>query len=136
MEVDVYKVYAKISDFGYITSVNSSAFLSDATGWTEIGQGTGDKYHHAQGNYLPGPLMTMGGAYRYKLVNGKPVECTSEEILEQEAANQPELPPSIPEEVEALKNENFLLKAQIQAMSDRNDFIEDCIAEMAMQVYA
>lgn len=37
---------------------------------------------------------------------------------------------------EALKSENFMLKAQIQAMSDRNDFIEDCIAEMAMQVYA
>lgn len=37
---------------------------------------------------------------------------------------------------EALESENFMLKAQIQAMSDRNDFIEDCIAEMAMQVYA
>lgn len=68
-------------------------FLSDATGWIEIDQGTGDKYHHAQGNYLPGPLMTMGGAYRYKLVNSKPVECTPEEIAEQEEANQPELPP-------------------------------------------
>lgn len=38
--------------------------------------------------------------------------------------------------VQALENENFMLKAQIQAMSDRNDFIEDCIAEMAMAVYA
>ena len=28
-----------------------------------------------------------------------------------------------------------LLKAQIQAMSDRGDFVEDVIAEMAMQVY-
>lgn len=134
--MDEYVVYAKTNSFGYITSVNSSAFLQDLSDWTEIDRGTGDKYHHAQGNYLPGPLMTMGGAYRYKLVNGKPVECTSEEIQEQEAANQPEPTPSIPEEVEALKNENFLLKAQIQAMSDRNDFIEDCIAEMAMQVYA
>lgn len=129
-------VYVKVDNSGYITEINSSAFLSDTTGWTEIDQGQGDKYHHAQGNYLPGPLMTVGGAYRYKLVNGKPVECTSEEIQEQEEANQPEPTPSIPEEVEALKNENFMLKAQIQAMSDRNDFIEDCIAEMAMQVYA
>ena len=129
-------VYVKVDNSGYITEINSSAFLSDTTGWTEIDQGQGDKYHHAQGNYLPGPLMTVGGAYRYKLVNGKPVECTSEEIQQQEEANQPEPTPSIPEEVEALKNENFLLKAQIQAMSDRNDFIEDCIAEMAMQVYA
>lgn len=131
-----YIVYAKVNESGYITQINSSAFLSDLSGWTEIDCGSGDKYHHAQGNYLPGPLMTMGGAYRYKLVNGKPEECTPEEIQEQEEANQPEPTPSIPEEVEALKNENFLLKAQIQAMSDRNDFIEDCIAEMAMQVYA
>ena len=132
-----YQVFVKTNNIGgYITAINSSAFLADETGWTQIDSGTGDKYHHAQGNYLPGPLMTMSGAYRYKLVNGKPVECTSEEIQEQEAANQPEPTPSIPEEVEALKNENFLLKAQIQAMSDRNDFIEDCIAEMAMQVYA
>lgn len=28
-----------------------------------------------------------------------------------------------------------MLKAQIQAISDRNDFIEDCIAEMAAVVY-
>lgn len=28
-----------------------------------------------------------------------------------------------------------LMQAQIQAQSDRAEFIEDCIAEMAMQVY-
>ena len=88
-----YIVYVKTNDSGYITAVNSSAFLSDLSGWTEIDCGTGDKYHHAQGNYVPGPLMTDGGAYRYKLVNSKPVECTPEEIQDQEAANQPELPP-------------------------------------------
>ena len=78
-----YSVYVKANSNGYVTAVNSSAFLTDTTGWTEIDSGTGDKYHHAQGNYLPGPLMTEGGAYRYKLVNGKPVECTPEEIQEQ-----------------------------------------------------
>lgn len=75
-----YIVYVKINSVGYITAVNSSAFLTDLTGWTEIDSGTGDKYHHAQGNYLPGPLMTDGGAYRYKLEDGKPVECTPEEV--------------------------------------------------------
>lgn len=34
-----------------------------------------------------------------------------------------------------LMEENALLKAQLQAQSDRSDFIEDCIAEMAIQVY-
>lgn len=39
------------------------------------------------------------------------------------------------EENEQLSTENKLLKAQVQAQTDRSDFIEDCIAEMAMQVY-
>ena len=38
-------------------------------------------------------------------------------------------------EAVALKEENALLKAQIQAVSARGDFVEDVIAEMAMQVY-
>ena len=88
-----YIVYVRMNDFGYITAVNSSAFLSDTTGWTEIDRGYGNKYGHAQGNYFPQPIFTMGGAYRYKLVDGKPQECTSEEIQQQEDANQPELPP-------------------------------------------
>lgn len=37
--------------------------------------------------------------------------------------------------LEDLKAENKLLKAQLQAQVDRSDFIEDCIAEMAMIVY-
>lgn len=38
-------------------------------------------------------------------------------------------------ENDGLKKENTLLKAQIQAQSDRSDFVEDCIAEMATVVY-
>ena len=37
---------------------------------------------------------------------------------------------------ERLMSENKTLNAQIQAVSDRNDFIEDCIAEMAEIVSA
>lgn len=84
-----YIVYAKPNENGYITAVNSSAFLSDVTGWEEIDRGYGDKYHHAQGNYFPESIFTDGGAYRYKLVDGKPVECTPEEIAKQEEANKP-----------------------------------------------
>lgn len=80
-----YIVYVRHNDSGYITDVNSSAFLPDVTGWVEIDRGYGDKYHHAQGNYFPEPVYTHGGAYRYKLVDGNPVECTAEEIATQEA---------------------------------------------------
>lgn len=49
----------------------------------------------------------------------------------------PPLPrPSDPERIEALESENALLKAQLRAQTERSDFIEDCIAEMATQAYA
>lgn len=89
MEMKPYIVYAKPNSNGYITAVNSSAFLTDTAGWIEIDRGYGDKYHHAQGNYFQQPIWTDGGACRYKLVEGKPVECTPEEIAVQEEANKP-----------------------------------------------
>lgn len=84
-----YVVYVKLNSSGYITAVNSSAFLTNTADWVEIDQGYGDKYHHAQGNFFPESIITDGGAYRYTLVDGKPVECTPEEIAEQEEANKP-----------------------------------------------
>ena len=84
-----YIVYVKLNSEGYITEVNSSAFLSDTTGWAEIDSGYGDKYHHAQNNYFPEPIYSMGGACRYKLESGKAVECAEEEITAQETNNLP-----------------------------------------------
>lgn len=47
-----------------------------------------------------------------------------------------EPPESDAQKIARLQSENALLKAQVEAVSLRNDFIEDCIAEMAMQVYS
>lgn len=58
----------------------------------------------------------------YKYVDGELVELTPEEKSEY-----------YPEQSNISDIE--LLKAQIQAISERNDFIEDCIAEMATEVY-
>ena len=82
-----YIVYVKLSYNGYITAVNSSAFIEDTDGWIEIDSGYGDKFHHAQGNYFPESIYTCNGAYRYKLMDGKIVECTEEEIKAQEDVN-------------------------------------------------
>ena len=79
-EMQPYIVYARADGEGRITAVNSSAFLPDATGWAEIDSGFGDKYHHAQGNYFPQPIIDERGIYRYKLVDGKPVERTQDEM--------------------------------------------------------
>ena len=96
-----YIVYVKTNSTGCITAVNSSAFLPDTTGWTQIDEGYGDKYHHAQGNYFTQPIRTMGGAYRYKLVDGKPVECTADEIAAQEEALKPVDEPTQADRIEA-----------------------------------
>ena len=75
-----YIVYVKINDAGCITAINSSAFLTDTTDWIEIDSGNSDKYHHAQGNYLPMSLYEERGIPRYKLVESKPVKRTQKEI--------------------------------------------------------
>ena len=101
-------------------------------GWTKIDEGNGDKYALAQSHYLDKPLYD-GAVLRYKLVDGKVVERTAEEI----EADKAKLPkPVIPKTNAELEQENKLLKAQLNAATERSDFIEDCIAEMAMQVYA
>ena len=99
--MEPYIVYVKTDSGGYINAVNSSAFLPDTTGWTEIDLGNGDKYHHAQGNYFPQPIITMGGAYRYKLIDSTPLECTAEEIAAQEEALKPVDEPTQDERIEA-----------------------------------
>ena len=77
--MDDYKVYIKTSENGVITAINSSAFLTDTTGWTEIDEGEGDKYHHAQNNYLSAGLTDENGILNYKLTDGKPELRTTEE---------------------------------------------------------
>ena len=74
-----YTVYAKTNENGIITAINSGAFLTATAGWTEIDEGEGDKYHHAQNNYLSAGLTDENGIFNYKLTDGKPVLRTAEE---------------------------------------------------------
>lgn len=79
---ELYKVFARADEEGRVIEINSSAFIDGESGggWVEIDSGAGDKYHHAQGNYLSMPLYEKRGIPRYKLVESKPVERTQEEI--------------------------------------------------------
>ena len=79
MDENSYKVYVKVDENGIIIAINSSAFLTDTADWTEIDEGIGDKYHHAQNNYLSAGLTDENGIFNYKLVDGKPVLRTAEE---------------------------------------------------------
>lgn len=93
---EIYTVYAKTDEQGRITAVNSSAFIGEAEGWTQIDEGTGDRYHHAQANYFPLPIYTEDGVCRYKLEAGETLERSAEEIAADIAAFPP--PPPTKEE--------------------------------------
>ena len=114
MEMSPYIVYVKTDDANRITAVNSSAFLHDTDGWTEFDSGYGDKYHHAQGNYFPTPIMDMRGICRYKLEDGKPVERTQEEM---DADYVPHIQkPTQEERIVALEEENKQLKEALELL--------------------
>lgn len=74
-----YKVCVKLDENNIVNIINSSAFLPDTTDWVVIDEGTGDRYHHAQGNYLPKGLVDGNGSYNYKYVDGVLTERTEEE---------------------------------------------------------
>lgn len=93
MEQFTYKVYARLDSAGNITAVNSSAFLQDTTGWVEIDEGTGDRYYHAQGNYLDGGIYTDDGIPLYRWDGTRVIQRTEEEIEADRAAVPPIIDP-------------------------------------------
>ena len=107
MEMEKSKVYVLPDSSGYITRIDGGytiGNIKDFAGWVMIDDGYGDRYNLCQGNYFPQPIITDGGAYRYKLVDGKPVECTAEEIAAQEEALKPVPTPSLENRVEVLES--------------------------------
>lgn len=131
MQIINYIVYIKADESGRIIAVNSSAFLLDTAGWTEIDAGLGDKYHHAQGNYFQQPLYDEQGCHNY-IYDGTVRPATAEEKAAELAA-RPKLEPT---DIEKLQQENTLLKAQVNALSDNQEFLENCLIEVGQVIYA
>jgi hypothetical protein len=73
-------VYIKTNGTGCITEINSDIFISDFSERIKIDSGNGDRYAHAQGNYLPKPLTDENGVYRYKYENGAVCERSEDEM--------------------------------------------------------
>lgn len=78
MENTKIKVYVKIDENNVIKEIQSSIFLNDTEGWIEIDEGIGDKFAHAQGHYLPKPIIDENGKYNFKYEN-RVVELSEEE---------------------------------------------------------
>ena len=137
MDTNTSKVYVLPDASGRITRIDGGITVGnirDFTGWVLIDEGYGDRYNLCQGNYFPQSIVDERGVYRYKLADGKAVERTQEEMDADYVP--PEVKPTDAERISKLESEKKLLTAQVQALSDRNDFMEDCIAEMATIVYA
>lgn len=82
------------------------------------------------------PLTDWNGCHLYRYENGQVREATEAELAAELTEIQVAQPPAEPTPIEELQAENKLLKAQLTAQADRQDFVEDCVAEMAMQLYA
>lgn len=105
-----YKVYVSLQD-GYITSINSEIFLSqeEIQTMTEIDKGQGDKYAHAQSQYLEKELVDEKGRYNYKFVENKVVE-----VAEKDKPTIEE-PKAVPTEQEKINAQLMLQIAQLKA---------------------
>ena len=107
-EMQPYGVYVKTDDAARIVAINSDTFLPDTDRWVKIDEGFGDRYHHAQGNYLDKPIRDEKGICRYRLLDGVPVERTQEEM---DADYVPPAPaPDLAAEVAELKEKNAQLE--------------------------
>lgn len=116
MESTAYKILVKTDDVGRVTAINSNAFVS-GDGWTQIDEGEGDRYHHAQNNYLPKPLTDERGVYNYKMAEGKVVERSTEE-MDADYASRPAPKPTEEERIKTLENQNETLLQCILEMSE------------------
>ena len=120
--MDEYVVYVKPDGQNRITAVNSSAFLQGTQGWTPIDSGYGDRYHHAQGNYFPKPVIDERGIYRYKLVGSLPVERTAEEM----DGDYVEIDtPTADQRITALEEENRYLKEALDLLLSGATEVQD-----------
>lgn len=80
MQTPKSRVYVLLDSESRVLRLEGEYSLpADLTGWMKIDEGFGDKYALAQSHYLDKPLYD-GAILRYKLVDGKVVERTAEEI--------------------------------------------------------
>ena len=78
METQKIKVYVKLDENKVIKEINSSIFLIDINDYIEIDEGYGDKYAHAQSQYLEKGMIDNKGRLNYKFDGGL-LELTEEE---------------------------------------------------------
>ena len=122
--MEITRVFVAIDTNNYITSVNSEIFLAEKemSTMTEIDKGQGDKYAHAQSQYLPKGLVDEHGRYNYKFVEGKVVEVTE---ADKPTIEEPEQQATAQDKIEAqvmytaLMTDTLLEESEAQSMFEK-----------------
>ena len=112
--LEIYEVYIRVDDDNVVIDINTGIFISDKSKWLKLDEGTGDRYHHSQGNYLVNGLVDDNGIYNYKFIDGVLALRTDEE-------KQPAI-----DKLNAQTEIN-----QLKAKLDATDYISNKIAEGA-----
>ncbi len=101
MQTPKSRVYVQTDETGRVLRLEGEYSLpNDLTNWIKVDEGYGDKYALAQSHYLSKPLYD-GAVLRYKLVAGKVVERTTEEI-EADKAKLPKPEPTAEDDTNAM----------------------------------
>lgn len=105
----------------FATYVALTARVQDSVGMLQL------EYGAYEADYEAGGVIT-----RIDLEKMEPL-FTYPDPVDPDTPQEPR--PALSKLVESLEQENVLMKAQSNALSERTDFVEDVIAEMAEQVY-
>lgn len=92
-ELQKSKVYIQTDKSGTITRCDGGYTTpADLTGWTQIDEGTGDKYNLCQSHYFDGGLYTADFIPRWKLQDGAPVLRDEDDLAADRAARDAKTP--------------------------------------------
>lgn len=129
METKKIKVYIKTDDQDRITTIGSGIFITDTSNWIEIDEGIGDKYAHAQNEYLTKGLNNLEtGCCNYKWQDNQVIERTEEEKRADIAAWQdPPLPSTLDRQMADLQ---IALIEQVEV----NMALQDEITDLQMSI--
>ena len=113
------KVYIQVDSDGRILRCEGGYTTpADLTDWTEIDEGTGDRYNLCQSHYFPGGLYTMDGIPRYRWDGTQAVERTEEELdADRAAIPDPKPSKTVEARLTALEAEAEQAKADREALN-------------------
>lgn len=122
---EMSRVYVLLDEQGRITRIEGGYTIhniKDFSDWMLIDEGFGDKYNLCQSNYLPYPLLTDDGLYRWKF-DGKKCVLRSDDEIDADRKSIAEMP---------VLTEN----ERIAELERQNEMLMECLLEISEIIYA